>query len=77
MKHRFRWNQWNIEHVQKHGCTPAEAEMVVCNPARGYPRKIGDNRLKVIGRGQAGRWVHVVYAIDPPPLVFIIHAMPL
>lgn len=26
---RFRWNDWNVAHIAKHGVTPAEAEAVV------------------------------------------------
>ena len=33
----FRWNEWNLDHVSKHGVTPDEAEYVVRNARRPYP----------------------------------------
>jgi hypothetical protein len=27
--HEFRWNEWNVEHLAKHGVEPWEAEHVV------------------------------------------------
>ena len=74
--HDFRWIEWNVEKVEKHGCTPGEAERVVNHPARGFPRRDGVKRL-VRGRGQGDRWVQVVYLIDPDGTIFVIHAMPL
>ena len=74
--HDFRWIEWNIEKVEKHGCTPAEAEQAVNHPARGFPQRDGEKRL-VRGRGQGDRWVQVVYLIDPDGTIFVIHAMPL
>jgi hypothetical protein len=76
MRYAFRWIEWNIGKVEKHGCTPWEAEHVVNHPARGYPRRTGE-KYTVHGRGQADRWVQVVYLIDPDGTIFVIHAMPL
>jgi hypothetical protein len=73
----FRWIQWNIDHVSNHGVTPAEAEQVVRRPLRGWPRKVGDKKRMVQGRGQGDRVVQVVYLIDPDKTIFVIHAMPL
>jgi hypothetical protein len=33
----FRWNDWNLEHATRHGCTVEEIEMVVNHPDRGFP----------------------------------------
>jgi hypothetical protein len=74
--YRFRWIQWNTDKAELHGCTPAEAERVVSNPVRGYPRRDGKKYL-ARGRGQGNRWVQVVYLIDPDGRIFVIHAMPL
>lgn len=73
----FRWNDWNDEHATKHGVSRAEAEAVVRRPPRGYPRKRGEGRFLVQGRGQGGRIVQVVYFIDPDGKHYVIHAMPL
>jgi uncharacterized DUF497 family protein len=74
MFHDFRWIDWNIEKVEKHGCTVQEAQQIVNRPARGFPRRSGE-KYKVQGRGRGGRWVQVVYLIDPDGVIFVIHAM--
>jgi hypothetical protein len=74
--HDFRWIEWNVDKVEKHGCTPQEAEQVVNHPARGFPRRSGE-KYHVHGRGQGSRWVQVAYLIDPDGTIFVIHAMPL
>jgi len=75
--HEFRWNDWNLEHATQHGVSPAEAERIVDKPGRGWPRRTGDQKLMVQGRGESGRVVQVVYLTDPDGTIFIIHAMPL
>ena len=76
MKYRFRWDEWNDEHVQKHGCTADEAEMVIRAAGRGYPRKVGAGKFEVSARGQGGRFVRVIFIYSPPGIVYVIHAMP-
>ena len=76
MPHDFRWIEWNVEKIQKHGCTISEVEHVVDHPPRGYPQKRG-LKFHVHGRGQGQRFVQVIYLIDPDGTLFVIHAMPL
>jgi len=59
----FRWQDWNLEHATRHGCTPAEIEAVVRNGGRGFPRKIGGGKWMVEGRGQGGRAVRVIFSV--------------
>jgi hypothetical protein len=73
----FRWNDWNREHATRHGCTIAEIESVVRNPGRGFPRKVGDEKWRVEGRGVGGRMIRVIYLLSPRPLAYVIQAMPL
>lgn len=74
----FRWNAWNREHATSHGVSTEEAEMVVRNPARGYPMAKGDEKFVVQGRGRGGRFVQVVYVLDEDDCTrYVIHAMPL
>ena len=73
----FRWNEWNLDHATKHGVAPAEAESIVRNRGRGWPRYQGNGKWLVQGRGRAKRFVQVIYVIDPDGTIFIIHAMPL
>jgi hypothetical protein len=51
----FRWNEWNLEHVAKHGVRPEEAESVVLGAHRPYPSYEGDGRFLVRGQTLAGR----------------------
>jgi uncharacterized DUF497 family protein len=74
---RFRWNEWNVAKVEKHGVTVGEAEYVVRNARRPYPRRIGDEKWQVVGRGHGDRFLQVIYVIDADGTLFIIHAMPL
>jgi len=73
----FRWNDWNHEHATKHGVSMEGAELVVRNASRPYPRRIGDEKWQVIGRGVGDRFVQVIYVVDPDDRLFILHAMPL
>ena len=80
----FRWNQWNLEHITRHGVKPEEAEAVVSNARRPYPLHRQDGKWLVWGRvvgGSAypgrGRLLQVVFVVDDDDSIFIIHARPL
>jgi uncharacterized DUF497 family protein len=73
----FRWNEWNLEHVEKHGVSPAEAEFVVVNATRPYPMSAREGTLLVRGPGWGGRLLQVVYVVDPEDTIYVIHARPL
>lgn len=73
----FRWNEWNLDHVAKHGVDPEEAEEVVRNARRPYPRRTADDRWFVWGRGRGGRLLQVVFLRDVDRTVYVIHARPL
>lgn len=75
--YEFRWNEWNLEHATQHGIGRLEAEHLVDNPPRGWPRRIENEKMMVQGRGQGGRMIQVIYVIDDDGTIFIIHAMPL
>jgi len=70
----FRWNEWNLDHATRHGVTPDEAEQLV---RHGPARHVGDNKYRVQGRGAGGRFIQVIYLIDPDGTVYIIHARPM
>ena len=71
----FRWNEWNLEHATKHGVSIAEIESVVRDVKRPYPMKKGDGKWVVIGRGNGGRFIEVIFVVDPDKRVYVIHAM--
>jgi uncharacterized DUF497 family protein len=71
---QFRWNDWNIEHVLKHGISLNEAEDVVRQSARPFPRYLEDGKWLVWGRGQGGRFVQVIFVLDDTADIYVIHA---
>lgn len=74
---QFRWNAWNLEHATRHGVSVAEAEAVVSAARSPFPQQIGDDKLLVMGRGTAGRFVQVIYVPGDDGTLYIIHARPL
>jgi hypothetical protein len=50
MKYEFRWNTWNVEHIESHGVSRWDAEYVVSHPGRGFPRNIEDDKVLVEGQ---------------------------
>lgn len=74
---RFRWNEWNVEHIAEHGVMPTEAESVVENARRPFPREMENEKYLVWGRGRGGRLLQVIYIFSPDDVVFVIHARPL
>jgi uncharacterized DUF497 family protein len=73
----FRWNEWNIDHIAEHGVTPEEAEHVIRCARRPYPQAREDDKWRVVGRGRGGRFLQVIYILDPEDSAFVIHARPL
>ena len=70
----FRWNNWNVNHIAKHGVSPEEAEHVVRWATRHKRHKKGS--WIVYGRGNSQRKVEVIYVKGPDGTLYIIHAMP-
>jgi uncharacterized DUF497 family protein len=73
----FRWNDWNLDHVPRHGVSPDEAEAVARGARPPYPERRSDEKWMVRGRGVGGRLVQVVYLLDDDGTLYIIHARPL
>ena len=51
--------------------------MVVRQVRPAFPRKIKDDKWLVVGRGHGGRFVQVIYILDPDKTAFVIHARPI
>jgi len=73
---RFKWNDWNIEHIALKGISPEETESVFDNTARGYPRCQRDEYM-VRGKSNMDRWLQVVFLKEKDGRIFIFHARPL
>lgn len=70
----FRWNEWNVEHVARHGVTPEEAEDVVIGASQPYPLKRPDEKWLVWGATRQDRMLQVVFVLDEGDAIYVIHA---
>ena len=75
--HQFRWNEWNLEKLAKHGVSREEVEYVVCDAQPPFPRRIEDEKIMVWGQTWAGRYLQVIYIYSPAEYVFVLHARPM
>ena len=73
----FRWNAWNIGHIDDHGISPDEAESIVNSARRPYPERTSATKWLVRGALPNGRCLQVIYIFDPEDVVYVIHARPL
>ena len=73
---RLYWDDWNREHIAKHGVVPEEAEEVVA----GVPnvRETYKQRLQLIGPTLAGRMLTVIAGAVPnqPGVYYTFSARP-
>jgi hypothetical protein len=67
----FRWNDWNVEHIARHAVSAEEAEWIVNHHVAG---DAGEDKYKVWGQTAAGRYLQVVFVLDPDDAVYVIHA---
>jgi uncharacterized DUF497 family protein len=77
MELEFRWNEWNVNHIGKHGVKPEQAEYVVTGARAPFPQEIDRGKFLVMGQDENGRYLRVIYVADPDATAFVIHAMPL
>ncbi len=74
---RLNWDDWNREHIARHGVTSAEVTEVIAGNSvvRRSPLK---NRLIVIGPTFAGRMLKIVIGPDPraPGIFYTFTAHP-
>ena len=55
----FDWDEWNVDHIARHGIEPHEAE-TACRSEGRVVRRSREGRYLVYGRTGAGRHVLVV-----------------
>jgi uncharacterized DUF497 family protein len=58
----FIYDEWNREHVAKHGVRYHDAEFVIENARPPYPKKIEEGKFIVYGKDGQGRTLEVVFA---------------
>ena len=73
----FRWTEWNVEHLERHGVDREAAEEVVRGASRGYPRRIGQDKWLVWGADEEGNLLQVIFVLAEDGSVYVIHARPL
>jgi uncharacterized DUF497 family protein len=73
----FGGSIWNQDHIAKHGVEPEEAELIIRHSQPPFPQQIAEDKLLVQGQGRGGRFLQVVYVLDPDNAIFVIHAQPL
>ncbi len=73
----FRWNDWNIDHIGRHGIAIAEAEYLLNRAQPPFPQRQGGGRFLVVGQLPDGTYAQVAFVFSPPGVVFVIHARPL
>lgn len=74
---KFRWNEWNTEHIGDHGVRSEEAEYVVRDARAPFPEARDDDKWRVWGQSADGRFLQVVFVMDPDETIYVIHARPL
>ena len=62
---RCRWNEWNLQHIAKHGVNAQEVEFVVNHVKPPFPRQIEKQKFLVQGQTAEGRYLHVIFVVDP------------
>ena len=66
-------NETGQAHLYRHDVTEHEVEQVLARPGEDRPGSEGSR--VAIGQTRAGRWLRVVYVLDPEPeSVFVITA---
>ena len=73
----YRWNDANVEHIERHGVSPEEAEYFIDDASHQFPRAIGDGKFLVWGKTEDGHYLQVIFIYSPPGFVYVIHARPL
>ena len=74
---KFRWNDWNRDHIADHGVEPHEVEFVIRNACAPFPEERGDDKWRVWGQNAEGRFLQAVFVVDPDETIYVIHARPL
>jgi uncharacterized DUF497 family protein len=73
----FRWIDWNLSKIEKHGLTPGDVEYVVNRAQKPYPKPMSNEKWLVVGAMRNDRMIQAIYLIEPQQNLFVIHARPL
>lgn len=59
---RLRWNEWNIEHIQRHGVNQGEVEEICYS--KHFTIKSGRGKMALWGQTDTGRYLLVILVIE-------------
>lgn len=59
---RLRWNEWNIEHIQRHRISQDEVEEVCYS--RHFAVKSGRSKMALWGQTADGRYLLVILVVE-------------
>lgn len=62
----FAWDEWNIDHIDRHAIRPREAEYVIRHARNPWPEQKGHHKLVVWGPTAGGRLIQVIFALKHP-----------
>ena len=71
----FEWNDWNIEHIERHHVVPQEVEEACYNQP--VIRKTKDGLYLVYGQSDAGRYLFTVVRYKDKGIVCVVTARPM
>jgi uncharacterized DUF497 family protein len=70
----FEWNEYNIEHIARHGVSPDEVEDVAFDDAPWIRRGRKGTRY-MLGYTVAGRYLFTVYILEKKGIAKVITSM--
>jgi hypothetical protein len=70
----FRWNNRNVEQVEKHGLTVPEVQSVVRFAKHPFPSAYKRKGWRVVGMTAKKRRIEVFYFIDDDDFIYVYHA---
>jgi uncharacterized DUF497 family protein len=74
VKSAFRWNEWNIEYLHRHGIEAEDAEFVIRGSRPPYPESVGEGKRRVMGKTASGVYLQVIYVLDEDDTAYVLHA---
>ncbi len=68
----FKWDDWNVEHIDKHSVAPKEAEEACYNQP--FIRRGRDGLYLIYSQTDAGRYLFIVIRPETEDMVYVITA---
>ncbi|MBI4309231.1 MAG: BrnT family toxin [Candidatus Omnitrophica bacterium] len=72
---QFEWNEWNIEHIDRHNVTPQEVEEACFNQS--VCRKTREGLFLIYGQTDSGRYLLTVIRLKNRSTAYTITSRPM